>query len=621
MTTPRPEVDGLLVAELIDSVPGRVRKRLDQNPDAASAWHWQQQQETWLIQCEEETVTLQTQDNRIVSRTEIACSCLLSPKCFHVLACISLLETASGEAEAETGRGETAQPDGMKKPDELSGAAEVAIAPELREAARAAQAAVAAMLVVGAARAGLLLQSALLRAGHSCRSSGLIQLSNTVLRIHEGVQRLRRQEDTADGVTYAQDLAAALQLSYEVLHASAVPQWMIGQPRRAFHPVAVRKLEGVCAEPILTLSGYAGVCVYLQEAQDGRPGAEPPPLYTINELRTGESQLVQQAYRGGIELGTLSLTASELCRRRLSVQGLTASSDGRLGKGRSTRWAALGMSEPLQPFRTGRFRQPLSEQIEQVFERAHAIEPQSAGWDLVAFEATVVGPDEAGLLVRVPQLDSTCRLRIANDDPELRYRDNLQLLARCPRLSMRCLARLRLDAAGEMDLLAVTPADPAEADDGPQPPTFNLPPSWDGLCNLGLDKLQRHHLQGIERWSDEVVWDRDPRQSVTVDDGLAALRRRLIGVALGGLDGIPPIGTAAHQRDLTRLQRRYQSTAAQLVDDLATAAAEHRQAKVARGVARERVSAPFHEVYLACHIYTREAALAHQRSRWTNLVV
>lgn len=53
---------------------------------------------------------------------------------------------------------------------------------------------------------------------------------------------------------------------------------------------------------------------------------------------------------------------------------------------------------------------------------------------------------------------------------------------------------------------------------------------------MGLDKLQRHHLRGIERWREEVVWTE-------------------VGIALGGLDAVPAVGTSADQRDLTQLSR------------------------------------------------------------------
>jgi hypothetical protein len=620
MTEERPRVDALLLAELIDSVPGRVRKRLDKDPEAALAWPWRQESGVWSVACGEETVKLQTQRGVVRSRTDVACSCLLSPKCFHILACVSLLSSAEPDIELA----EAEDPSALGEAEMQSGGEEF-VRPEQQEAARLAHSAASSLLAVGARQAGLLLQSALLRAGHSCRSVGLVNLGNTILRIVESVQRLRGNADTADGPQFVQDLATAIEIAYTILNALTVPRWKIGQARRSFERVEIRKLEGICAEPILTLSGYAGICVYLHETNDKRPSGQPYDLYTINELRTGDSQLVRQAYRGGIELGSLSMAASEICRRKLSVQGATASIDGRLGKGRTSRWVAMGPEQNPIRFSDGRFGLPLDEQIEHVFRGARMTPDQRrAGWDLIAFDATVIGPDGSGLVVHVPAMDSPCHLSIPIDVPELPYRENLQFLARCPKLRMRCLGRLKLQSAGEVDLLAVADRMEEAVASVNHPdqrhPRFVFPESWGGLCNVGIDILQRHYLNGIERWSEDVVLAIDDGSVSAVDDGLAAVRRRLIGLGLGGRDAVPAASSSAHQRDLYRLKRGYQLTAAQLLEDLAMAASQHRGTVLARGTERRRESASLQDVFLACHVYTREASLQFQRACWLNQV-
>ena len=113
--------------------------------------------------------------------------------------------------------------------------------------------------------------------------------------------------------------------------AASAPRWAVGTSRREYNPISVSRLDGWFAEPILTRSGYAGICVHLL-APDGR-------LFQVNELRPGDASLVMQAYRGGIDLGATTAPGSDLCRQLLAVQNLTAAEDGRLGKGKQTRWA------------------------------------------------------------------------------------------------------------------------------------------------------------------------------------------------------------------------------------------------------------------------------------------
>ncbi len=180
-----------------------------------------------------------------------------------------------------------------------------------------------------------------------------------MLRIAESVQCFRQQSDEADSLALKEDVASALLACHALLSQSTVPQWIVGQSKRVFRSLDVRKLNGVFAEPILTRSGFAGVAVYLQDTSQAE-------LYTVNELRTGYASLTRQAYRGGIDLGGMTMEAKSLCRCTLSVQELTASEDGRLGKGKSTRWATA-KREQAPPFSSGRFGETVDAQLEKLF--------------------------------------------------------------------------------------------------------------------------------------------------------------------------------------------------------------------------------------------------------------
>lgn len=626
MSSSRPQISPLLLAEMIESMPGRVRKRLDAEPNVAHGWQWTLEEDRWLVAAGEETVELRSERGVIDSHEHLRCSCLLTPKCFHVVACISVLSTvlASVATNLDDGQTNVATRESAVEPnvEQVQTAAsdpQIVVTDEMRAAARLAQSAVASVLRVGASRAGLLVQSSVLRAAHQCRESGLIALGNTLLRIVEGSGRLRSNRETADASVLRDDLASALATSLTVIKQASAPKWLVGQARRTFDPIDARKLEGVCAEPILTLSGYAGVCVYLQ---GGVMGGDD--LFTINELRPGDSQLVLQAYGGGIDLGTVAIDARRLCRSSLAVQNLTASSDGRLGKGKSTRWAIQSNRGATSRFREGRFALSLEEQIQDVFQRSLMSEAQRhGGWDLVAFDAVVIGPRGAGVLVQVDQANAPWRLMIAIDDAQLAYRENLSLLARCPGMSMRCVGRLRLDAAGEVDLIAIAPLASSSMDTDPnvdaasdKQPRMAFPPQWEGVCNVGLDRLQRQHFVGIQRWSDEANIGEDESRQHAPSDGLDSLRRRLNGLAMGGRVAVPALGSSTHRREQRRLQQSYQTTAAQLLEVLAISARNAQgESPSGYGGANEEACA-LEDAYLAGASYLQASRIHFEKQMW-----
>lgn len=110
MSSSRPQISPLLLAEMIDSMPGRVRKRLDAEPNVAHGWQWTVEEDRWLVAAGEETVELRSERGVIASHEHLRCSCLLTPKCFHVVACISVLSivTASVAASAEDDQSDAA---------------------------------------------------------------------------------------------------------------------------------------------------------------------------------------------------------------------------------------------------------------------------------------------------------------------------------------------------------------------------------------------------------------------------------------------------------------------------------------------------------------------------------
>ena len=93
MSLKRPRITALLLATLIESTPDRVRRRFDRTPDAAAGWEWESGEEGWTIVAGEESIQLPL--DHITSIDQISCTCLLSPQCFHVIACLTRLEVMS----------------------------------------------------------------------------------------------------------------------------------------------------------------------------------------------------------------------------------------------------------------------------------------------------------------------------------------------------------------------------------------------------------------------------------------------------------------------------------------------------------------------------------------------
>lgn len=603
----RPKISPIFLSQLVEQAPGRVRKRLDGEPSIAETWNWSRSENAWTIQANEETVQVRSHDGTIKSLNDVSCSCLMSPKCIHVLACCSCLPLEQSETN-ESVHQEFSIDESDRQTDVELDTRTVEVSDNMRSTAMFARESLSALLRVGARNAGILLQSGLLRAGHSCRASDLFALSNTLLRIAEGVQRFRQQSDEADSLALKQDVASALFTCHSLLNQSSVPKWIVGQSRRIFESLEVRKLNGIFAEPILTRSGFAGVSVYLQDSNEGG-------LYTVNELRTGDIGLVRQAYRGGFDLGGITLEAKALCRNTFSVQELTVSEDGRLGKGKTTRWATT-KREPSAPFSVGQFADAIDAQLKRLFSWLNTPKEQRpSGWDLVSLKATVMGSYGATVAAEVEGSDRPWKLGIMIDSPELEYRHNLELIARCPRLQLRCLARVREDIPFCADLLAIANIDLLSSESYTDP-RLELPEDWHGICNVGLDRLERHFVLGTERWTEEITLEEVTDSTDTNTKFTTPIERRLVGMVLGGHDAIPILSSKSHRRDYSQLTKLLLPMGAYLLELLATKAHEDGVRMVYEAKSVSNTQDELAAAFLACDTYNRAVTRSLTASKW-----
>ncbi len=585
MSPSRPSVAPDVLANLIESAPQRVRSRLDRTPHAAVDWPWQLANDRWTIQAGGETVTLPT--GTITTIEQVACTCLLAPLCFHVLAVLTQLEVAVGEplADAEAASAEPPPAADLSPGDAPGDDDAESPTPTQRHAAEQLRAGLIRLLHVGVAQAGVSVQSGVLRAVHHCRAEGLHRAAALGLRIAAGVTQVRGRSPEADAPQLANDLAEALETVEHLVGPSAVDGFWLGTARRRQWPVRPRRLAGVLAEPIITRSGFAGAVVYFL-GEDDR-------LYTASDVRPGEPRRALDAYQGGIELGPLVQPGRQLARSQYLGTDLTASEDGRLGRGQTVKVVHQGASSWASGAVAQRFASPWANQLEAVFR--HATTPpdrRPAGWDLLFVTLEILAAQGEFLLARCTTSQQVLRLAIGHENDVLCYRTNLQALSRLPGAVFQVIARVELARPAELIPLAI--AEPADL----PTPRLALPESWGGRVNVGLDELTAQRLATPEPRPAELAGAPPDDQL----DPLATVRRRWVASLLAGTAMQRASQTAAMTHEAAALCRAGFTTAAALLERLA-----HPEA--ASG-------GPPAQTFLATALYLRAAQAELARSQW-----
>ncbi len=561
-----------LLPALAAAAPARVVKRLDADRSVARAWTWCVEAAGGPVPTDGgETVAL-VADAGVVR--EASCSCLLSPRCFHVLAAVAALDVADAAPAPEVA---TESP--------VEEAVTLAISPPMREVAARARAVSADVLAAGARGVGAVLEGELLRVVHGARVEGLHRLASAALRVVRDVRDLRSDAAQFAAATLVDDLHDLVSTAV-LLERGEVPRSVIGTARRAYETVGSLRLYGLCAEPVVARGGMAGVVTHLIDERGG--------LWSIGDVQRGDVGRALGAYDAAVAMGDTTIAHRALSRAGLFVQDATASEDRRLGAGKQVK--AVRARDELgwraEPTRA-RFAEPLRGQVARAYDALSLPDDRRPrGATLVFVRGVVVGWDDGALWLASD--DGPLRVIAPSAHRSLAFVDDLRMLVAAHGLPIEVIGHLIPDAPRTLALVAFGPGE-RPADD-PSAPTLTVPDAWRGTVNAGFDLLVGAHLTGALRRAPKVeAEERAP-------DPLVPLRRRVERAALHGLRSLPPEATSAIDHERVALAKRSMPHAATVLGALSASARRGRGA--------------FAEGWVAAASYVRAATTALWREGW-----
>lgn len=552
-----------LLPDLAAACPARVVKKLDADRQVARAWTWA---DTTVTTPGGEVVTLQVTDGVV---TQLSCSCLLSPRCFHALAVAAALEVAEAQV-AES----------APAPNEPAPSESVTLDETTRAAAHRARLVVADLIAAGASSAGTILEGELLRVVHLARVAGLHRLAGAGLRVVRDIRGLAASADDFEATTLVEDLRELVGTAHR-LDRESVPADAIGVARRAYERVGHLRLVGIASEPVVARGGYGGIVTHVLDDDGG--------LWSIGDVMPGGEERARGAYDVALAMGDTTISHRALSRGGLFVQDATGSSDRRLGAGKDVK--AVRASTDLgwaAPSIRARFDEPLEAQIARAYS-ALALPPDrvARGATLLFVRAAVVGHDDAALLVQ----NDGGRLRFIAplSHGSLPTFENLRQLSTAEGLELELIGHLVPEAPRTLALVAFGPG--KEGRDV----RLVLPPEWRGVVNAGYDVVQGAHLDG--RKSQGITTAQTEEAPF---DPLASFRRRVERVALHGARSLPPTAMRAIDTERAALAKHMLPGAADVLGSLASA--------------RDRAS--LRDAWLASATYARTASIALWRAGW-----
>jgi hypothetical protein len=560
-----------VLADVLDDLPPRLRKRVDAALSRAADWPVTVDGDAATAAVDDETTLTWTLSGGVLTSADaLVCSCLLAPRCLHrgvAVAAATTADVAPEPVEAESQQGEAAA------------AAPTEVTETEHAAAAALWAAGATVLRAGASGSGTVVRAELLRAVHQARVAGLYRAAATGLRVATALAAARTGADSFDRAELTGDLLDLLLHCHDLRTGTDTGR---GTARREYHPVGSLRLYGLCTEPVVATTGHGGVVTHLVDA-DGA-------LWTIPAIMPGGAERVSIAANGPVAVGESGLTHRTLGRAGLLLSGGTASPDHRLGAGQKVRAAkasgAAWTEEPVSRL----WDEPLTDQVARAFAaRAIPEADRPAGGDLLFLDVEVRGP--AGPALRVAT--GAAELDLTGDTD--RTRENLRVLATAEGARLRVIARLLPHLPGTAAALAV------------QSDAFTLPAALQGTVDLALDQLQRSHVPA----GDTRELPRRPTPEHQVPPPLHPLRNLVHRIALAGRSVATVTSANRNVRSLT--ENGLTTTAAVLTT---LSAATHTRHRDAFGRTTDDRTDDFPRAWLTAALHLREFTTAAAERTW-----
>ncbi|MEJ2852648.1 MULTISPECIES: hypothetical protein [unclassified Saccharothrix] len=633
-----PPVAPAVLADVLDTLPPRLRKRVDTSLDRATTWEITTTPTEARAELDPDTtLTWTLHDGVLTDADDLTCTCLLAPKCLHrgvAVAAAPITDPATTTppeattAEATTPAATTpgtdptaaSTPGTATDPTAVTRATDptaanpatdpttttpaaasdpaveasgtfpsdpvIEVRPDERAAATALWAACATVLRAGATGSGAVVRAGLLRAVHSARVAGLHRAAAGGLRIAASLAACHTNDSAFDREVLAAELVDLMLLCHDLRTAPTATLAERGTARREYRPIGSLRLYGLCTEAVVTTSGYGGVVTHLVD--------DTGTLWTVPSIMPGGPERVPAAANGPVAIGESGLTHRALGRAGLLLSGGTASPDHRLGAGKQVRAvAAKGTTWDAPPLST-LWSRPLSDQITAAF--AALTLPESHRPPTLLFaEGTVEGPAGQALRLTTP----TGTLDLTGETPTTR--ENLRVLSTAPGLHLRVIARPTLDTPGTATALAVSGA-------------LTLPAALAGHADLALDHLQPSYLPTPAPLTPEPLTQPPPPTPALlphVPPPLHPLANVVHRITLGGRPaGAPPSTTRA----ATTLTATGLTTTATLLTTLATTC--HDRTRDAFGRVLQDDTEAFPTAWLQAGLHVREFTRAVARQSW-----
>lgn len=545
--TDLPPVAPEVLAAALDGLPGRVRRRADALAADRASWRVGVVGAGLEVDLGEVVEIAVDAGGAITDAADVTCGCLLAPRCAHRAAVLLAAPAATPDAALPSSSSPAApSSSGVDDPPETDPPEDDSRAPVhtgggepdggapgrhldggQRQVHHAVEEHLAMLLTGGALRADAELVASLTADLQGLRVHRLVvaeRALTAVLQAVGAVGALATREARSDLVAAVGALAGNLHDLRRADDRGTVEEELLGRQRRTHEPIGGLSLHPVCAEPVQTGSGFAGVVVTLIDGSDR--------VWTLQRVTPSDLAGIGQRYGGGVDWAGLTCDTATLSRSKVVVAGATGSADGHLGGGRDVRASLAGEVEPA-------------------WERLAATDDR---WQVL--EGEIIGGGPATLELET----SRWRIELDHLGAARRDADGLALLARARGARVRVLVRSR---DGVRALLGVHPLDDAIA----------LPARLGEYLWPGLDLVRREWFGSLHRdghpgasSAEEVAaW---PAAPSTVREVIARWLTRTVLDGGGAVRG----AQAALDRDVLTLRRAGAPFAAELLTGLAEAA-------------------------------------------------